>query len=275
MKLQTHLILFFGCTILLACKSKTVLTPVAEYHPPVVVTPDTISVEEERPVNNFSYVTMGSVLEEFEINAETIEMQGSVSLVNSSDKYNFNVTIRMMRDSAIWVQLKKLGLEGARMLATRDSVFMIDRLHRTYFKKSWAQIQSENKIPIDFHAMYRLLLGVPPYNPMDSARITHEENAAKVVYEGAESITEISFANPLKRITEFIIIEPKAQNKLDVKLHEYKLLYDNKKFSYLRDIEIHSNNVKQLYVNLSIVQVSRDKSFRIPFDILPGYQQMD
>ena len=56
---------------------------------------------------------------------------------------------------------------------------------------------------------------------------------------------------------------------------DYKLLYDEKKFSYLRDIEILSNNVKLLYVNLNFEEVIRNQLFKTPFEIPVGYKAME
>jgi hypothetical protein len=45
----------------------------------------------------------------------------------------FNVTLRMCRDSAIWVSVSPLlGIEAARVLLTPDSVKFLDRLHHEY-----------------------------------------------------------------------------------------------------------------------------------------------
>src|SRR6476660_8702296 len=49
---------------------------------------------------------------------------------------NFTANIRMRRDSVIWVAITSLmGIEVARIMITRDSIDMLDRLHKERIKK--------------------------------------------------------------------------------------------------------------------------------------------
>jgi hypothetical protein len=73
----------------------------------------------------------------------------------------------------------------------------------------------------------------------------------------------------------YVIRDLKKENVVNIKLGDYKLLYDEKKFSYLRDIEILSDNVKLLYVNLAFDEVNRNQSFKTPFEIPVGYKPME
>jgi len=237
--------------------------------PEVVITlPKTDVVPARKP-------DLKQMIDPIRVEFESAEMKGSMVLENPTDQYAFTFNIRMIRDSIIWMQLKKFGLEGARVLATRDSLFAVDRLHRTYLKKSWDQIRNQMNAPVDFNALYELLAGNPVYfaNGQDSLQTT--ENMKYVSSQDSESRVEIGINAVTGDMISYIIRDLKKDNVVNIRLSKHKNLYDKKKFSYLRDIEILSNNAKLLYVNLFFDEVIRNQSFRTPFEIPIGYKSTE
>ena len=52
-------------------------------------------------------------------------------------KYDVNASVRMFRDSAIWISANAiLGIEAMRVLITRDSVKLLDKLNKIYTARS-------------------------------------------------------------------------------------------------------------------------------------------
>lgn len=70
-----------------------------------------------------------------------------------------NGNIIWVRDSAIWMNVKKFGLEAARILVTTDSVFMINRLQKTWSGRSLESLQTEYQLPGGFDLLQDFLLG--------------------------------------------------------------------------------------------------------------------
>lgn len=229
---------------------------------------DVISVGIKKP-------EIGKILKPMHVDFEKVEMKGTMEMENKSETYSFTFNIRMIKDSIIWMQLKKFGLEGARVLATKDSLFAVDRLHRTFMKKSWAAIQTKMNAPIDFEVLYEIIAGNPVYfnNGIDSLQTT--ENMKYISSQNDDKRVEIGINAVFNEIMTYDIIDLKKDNLVNIRMADYKLLYDKKKFSYLRDIEILSNNVKLLYVNLNFEEVIRNQSFKTPFEIPVGYKPME
>ena len=54
----------------------------------------------------------------------------------TGDTKNFDINLRMKRDSAVWISITPLlGIEAARLMVTTDSVFMLDRVHKTVLRR--------------------------------------------------------------------------------------------------------------------------------------------
>lgn len=234
--------------------------------------PETVIVRPEADPVSFRKPDLKQMLDPLRVEFESAEMKGSMILENPTDQYTFTFNIRMIRDSIIWMQLKKFGLEGARVLATRDSLFAVDRLHRTYLRKSWDQIRNQMNAPVDFNALYELLAGNPVYFTGGQDSLQTTENMKYVSSQDTDRRVEIGINAVTGDMVAYIIKDLKKDNVVNIQLSKHKNLYDKKKFSYLRDIEILSNNAKLLYVNLSFDEVIRNQSFRTPFEIPIGYK---
>src|SRR4051812_42260453 len=75
--------------------------------------------------------------------------------------YNLNLNIRMQKDSAIWMIANAtiLGLEAMRVLITRDSVKLLDKLNKTYTARSVDYLKDVTALPLDLHTLQDLIVG--------------------------------------------------------------------------------------------------------------------
>lgn len=80
------------------------------------------------------------------------------ALIDSSSN-SFTISLRMRKDSVIWMSLSKLGIEGARVLITRDSVKFTNTLQNKYFKGDYAYISKLLNTELDFEMLQSLLVG--------------------------------------------------------------------------------------------------------------------
>lgn len=76
-----------------------------------------------------------------------------------ADGVGASAQIVWVRDSAIWIQVKKLGIEAARVLITPDSLWAINRVDRVYTAQSLTRIADEYRLPGGFELIQDLLLG--------------------------------------------------------------------------------------------------------------------
>ena len=96
-----------------------------------------------------------------QINADWLE--GKVK-VRYSDKYQNlrgSGTIKMRKDSVIWMNVKALGFEVGRVLITKDSIFALMRLQRQYIAESLDYVERSYNMPADLGLIQNLILGNP------------------------------------------------------------------------------------------------------------------
>ena len=101
------LVLFNSCfTFKRAIKKNKVL----------VDTANTQAVRDSMKKNDFDFIYFSA--------------KAKFTLVDDKGSRTANANIRIKHDSAIWISVSALGIEGLRILATHDSVKIIDRLNK-------------------------------------------------------------------------------------------------------------------------------------------------
>jgi len=72
---------------------------------------------------------------------------------------SFNASLRCRKDSALWISISLFGIEGARLLATCDSVKFIDRVNNKYFMGNYSFLSKAINTEIDFEMLQSVLIG--------------------------------------------------------------------------------------------------------------------
>src|SRR5215203_5326995 len=89
--------------------------------------------------------------------------------------YNVNANVRMYKDSAIWISANAiLGIEAMRVLVTKDSVKLLDKLNKTYSARSVDYLQEVTALPLDLIILQNLIIGNPVF--LDSNIVSYSES---------------------------------------------------------------------------------------------------
>lgn len=68
-------------------------------------------------------------------------------------------SLRMRRDSAIWLSASTMGMESVRAMMTNDTVFVINRFEQTYLAEPLAEVAEKLQLPLTLQECQSLLLG--------------------------------------------------------------------------------------------------------------------
>lgn len=98
-------------------------------------------------------------LEDNSFDTEYLEGTARVKLESSQLNVGGTATIRLHKDEAIWMSVKKFGFEGARALIRPDSFFVINRLNGDYTAEPLSYIEQKYKIPARFDLLQEIVLG--------------------------------------------------------------------------------------------------------------------
>lgn len=102
---------------------------------------------------------LSNYLKQNEFNYDWLTSKFSADVITDDNKQSFNVSVRAKKDSAMWLSVSVLGIEGARMLITQDSVRFMDKLNNKYFVGDYQYLSKLLNIDVDFETMQSVLIG--------------------------------------------------------------------------------------------------------------------
>jgi hypothetical protein len=98
-------------------------------------------------------------LKEKEFKFNTLDGKLNVDAAIDSNLNSFTVSLRIKKDSAIWMSISKVGIEAARVLATQDSVYFLNRINKQYFKGNYIYLSKLFSTQLDYEILQSLLVG--------------------------------------------------------------------------------------------------------------------
>lgn len=241
---------------------------VATVDTPVLILPthaDTVRMANE---------VLGNVEQKY-ISFKTFAAKIKVDYTNSKGRQpDFVANVRMLKDSVIWISLSNdIGIEGIRVLITKDSIKMLDKLANTYQIRPLSHIQELAQIPFTFSDVQNILVGNPIFFSKDS--ITSYSNAPS----GYSVLTYTTlFKNLLTIAADYTVTksklddnDPALNRTCDLSYNDY----ENKNgvfFSTQRQITISQRN--KLEVQLKFKDYKFNEELTYPFAVPKKFKRI-
>ena len=78
----------------------------------------------------------------------------------TGDTRSFDINLRLKRDSAVWISITPLlGIEAARIMVTTDSVWMLDRVHKTVSRRNISYFEELLRTNVSFDMLQAVIVG--------------------------------------------------------------------------------------------------------------------
>ena len=186
-----------------------------------------------------------------------------------------NINLRMRKDSAIWLSASLLGIEGARLYITRDSVRVLDKLHREYYSGDFAYLSQRLNVPITFDMLQALLLGnyLAPLSSATQPAITTEGTVQRVRYAQAGLLIMQLVDVTQGRPRQLMVQDSVRANQLTVDYADFRQLESNPQaFAFETQVQVQQRQQAPTMLTLSYRAVDLDKGrLQFPFSVPKGY----
>lgn len=215
----------------------------------------------------------------------------SADLVTDDNKQTFNVAVRAKKDSAMWLSVSVLGIEGARMLITQDSVRYMDKLNNKYFIGDYQYLSKLLNIDVDFETMQSVLIGnsMEFYDDDEKLKSAKDstfyllstikkrklKKALKEISEetnGAKDLAQRIWLNPLTFKVHQIVINDFPNNRTFTANYNDFRVVDSCYFPFKANFLIEAQ--KKIVVNIDYNKVVHDKPQTMPFNIPAKYERI-
>jgi uncharacterized protein DUF4292 len=189
---------------LISCKpTKKIQTAIIHKDTTGTVMVDRAKADSIRFINDTYHALINN-----HVNFQTFSAKLNVDYIDADDKkYNVNATLRMYKDSIIWVSVNAIfGIEGLRALITKDSVKILDKQNRLYTRRSIEYLQDVSALPVDLATLQDMVIGNTVFLDSNIVSYAKFDNSVSLLSIGRlfKNLVTVNEDNLLQRIKGLI-----------------------------------------------------------------------
>ena len=209
-----------------------------------------------------------------QLQADWLNASAKLSYDDGSMAVGATATIKMEKDKAIWMSVKKFGFEIARAMITPDSLFILDRFNKEYAAEPISYIADRYNLPGDLTTLQQMLLGNPIFLTQASAKAREEGEQLRWSASGATARNDFWFTLPGYLLQRMEVEQPAQERSLAIELQNYQDAGANRDFSYLRKIAVDSRETGKADIEIEFTKVELNVPTDIKFSVPSRYQKM-
>jgi len=208
-------------------------------------------------------------------NLQTMSAQAKIYAEGEGQAMGATANIVWIRDSIIWMNVKKFGLEALRALVTKDSVFVLNRLEKTYTARSLESLQRQYSLPAGFDLLQSLLLASPWYFKDITLESDIKDGQHRLSGANGQFAADYRLEEAAYWLKQEMFIQPRATRTLSASFDNYKKTALAGWFPYLRTLEASSMDTGDLSLSLEFNDIEFNVSKSIRFEIPKYYERVD
>ena len=207
------------------------------------------------------------------LDAEWYSSKAKISFQDQNQSVKFSTTIRMRKDSVIWMNVKKLGVEAARIQITKDSIYIINRLDKNYIISDFKYIEDRYSLPANFTTLQDLLLGNPVVMTMENK--SADTKALNYILKANNNQIENKYwlDGATFLLAEMNFKEEEQKRELSVEQSRYEAINDFGSFPKERDITVESRETGKISIAIEFSKIEINTAKSIKFKIPDHYER--
>jgi hypothetical protein len=208
------------------------------------------------------------------INFTTFSAKVAVDYEGSNGKgYGVNASVKMYRDSAIWISANAiLGIEALRLLITKDSVKLLNKLEKVYTRRSIGYLQEVTSLPLDLRTLQDLIVGNPVYLDSNIVRYSTGNGVINLVSLGEAFKNLLTLAEGDKAVLHSKLDDtnPLHSRTADLSYEDYE---SKKGFLFPKERLIVVSEKGRLEIKLDFKNYSFNEPVTFPFSVPKNYKR--
>lgn len=186
--------------------------------------------------------------------------------------HDVNAVMRMYKDSALWISANAiLGIEALRVLITRDSVKLLDKLNKVYTARSVNYLQEVTSLPLDLKTLQDLIIGNPVFLDSNVVAYSNRENIISILSIGQwfKNLLTLNEGDKTLLRSKLDDADLSRNRTADLTYSDYETK-NGFPFATKRRITIAEN--KKLDIKLEFKQISFNEPVSFPFSVPKNYK---
>ena len=224
---------------------------------------------------NFSFFnTNPSKLKIKNLDFEYLTLKTKIKFNDNNKKQKATANIRIKNDSLIWFSITPgLGIEAARGLISKDSIIILDKIHKKYSILKFKDLSEQFHFDLDFNLIKSVLIGNMIWAVESTDKVIREPGLYNITKKNGDLIISHLIGNNTMKLERVYAINDSTNNSLDINYRDFELI-NEKAFPKTVDIYIKYQTKKdssEKFSNITLehnkVEIDKKKikfSFNIP-----------
>lgn len=202
-----------------------------------------------------------------------LNAQAKIFVEGNGQSISANANLIWIKDSVMWLNVKKFGIEVARVLITPDSIITLNRLEKTCTLQSLAALQRQYNLPAGFGLLQQTLLASAWVSEGMKLEADLAEGQHRLRGNDGQLGADYRLQEGNFLLTQESFVQQKEARLVSLGFENYKKVPEAQWFPYLRRIEATSpeNGTMRLEIEFSDVEINVPKNYR--FEIPSHYER--
>ncbi|MBL0323954.1 MAG: DUF4292 domain-containing protein [Cytophagaceae bacterium] len=209
-----------------------------------------------------------------QVDFDKLKIKSKITLNTEKIKQSIPATIHVKKDSVIWISIA-IGLEAARANIDKDSIALLDRLNRNYYKMSFTQLSTRLGFDVNYHMLQSLLIGNLPIDKLeeDEYQVLSEYNT---ITQNRSGVIITNFFEKIKSKLYSISAKDNTRNT-ELRIDYKNFINENDQIvPSIINLMISAENQPKATIEFEHSKLDfLDRNIRFPFNIPKGYTKSE
>lgn len=213
--------------------------------------------------------------------ADWLSAKMKITYIDDYQTRKLTANIRMRKDSVIWMNVKKLSVEAARIKITPDGIYAIDRLNKEYFIKDLSFLEkaynlpSRQSGPSNFSVLQEVVLGNPVFFEGSNLSTPTKSSEYQLNNENEDFTSQYLVDGISFLLTQMAFEEKHSRQNLKVSFERSEEIEEYPNFSYFRNLDLYSENFGNVSLDVKFSKLEINSPKTIRFEIPSHYTKVN
>jgi hypothetical protein len=211
-----------------------------------------------------------------EIDFEYFHGKAKMVLRDANKEREVKASIRIRKDSVIWMTFNVIGIQGGKALINKDSITIVSTVDKEYFVFDYPELSKRFNMNIDYEVIQSAMLG----NLVISRSSTDEvaqESTMYLLKQQVGTINVVNYVNAASmKIEKVEMKEGNSSNSLIINYSNFQPV-GSKVFPYNGTINLFYKTLSGLLNTTIIFEYNKaevgDRELKFPFNIPKRYER--
>lgn len=210
-----------------------------------------------------------------QVKADWLEAKARISYDGEDQSVSATATIVVRKDSLVWMSVRKLGFEVARVQIDKDSVYVINRLSNEYLIQGLDYLASSYNLPANLKTIQAILLGNPVFLNTRDMKLSKEELNYHLISNSGQMENHFWLDMSSLMLVRAQYGDLRSRREVNLLLEDYQPLDAEQNFSYLRHINVDSSELGEAAIEIDFSDVKINVPQEVRFSIPSRYTRVD